>query len=177
MLKGLYGQASSYIHEMSPPSKGRRYSMRSNKTCVPKITKFKRDTFYKRAFVVFGPLAWNCLAAKEIRLCQGSLKVEDHFFMLISQRLRFEFEELSECYQHSFEFSLSCRLKVTSHERHAVSNHELHIGPIVQQLVKANDEVLDLCERNAPMTVDSHHKGPIMRKAFPRHDVIIISMS
>ena len=33
-----------------------------------KVPKFKHDTFGKRAFAVYGPLAWNCLP-KEIRLC------------------------------------------------------------------------------------------------------------
>ena len=51
-----------------PQSKSKRYSIRSNEKRVLKIPKFKHDTFGKRAFAVYGPLAWNCLP-KEIRLC------------------------------------------------------------------------------------------------------------
>ena len=46
----------------------KRYSIRSNEERVLKVPKFKHDTFGKRAFPVYGPLAWNCLP-KEIRLC------------------------------------------------------------------------------------------------------------
>ena len=46
----------------------KRYSIRSNEERVLKVPKFKHDTFGKRAFAVYGPLAWNCLP-KEIRLC------------------------------------------------------------------------------------------------------------
>ena len=42
--------------------------MRSNEERALKVPKFKHDTFGKRAFAVYGPLAWNCLP-KEIRLC------------------------------------------------------------------------------------------------------------
>ena len=53
---------------MITPSKSKRYSTRSNEERVLKVPKFKHDTFGKRAFAVYGPLAWNCLP-KEIRLC------------------------------------------------------------------------------------------------------------
>ena len=53
---------------MITPSKSKRYSIRSNEERVLKVPKFKHDTFGKRAFAVYGPLAWNCLP-KEIRLC------------------------------------------------------------------------------------------------------------
>ena len=50
------------------PSRSKRYSIRSNEERVLKVPKFKHDTFGKRAFAVYGPLAWNCLPM-EIRLC------------------------------------------------------------------------------------------------------------
>ena len=53
---------------MITPSKSKRYSVRSNEERVLKVPHFKHDTFGKRAFAVYGPLAWNCLP-KEIRLC------------------------------------------------------------------------------------------------------------
>ena len=53
---------------MITPSKSKIYSIRSNEERVLKVPKFKHDTFGKRAFAVYGPLAWNCLP-KEIRLC------------------------------------------------------------------------------------------------------------
>ena len=59
----------TYLHPRNdPPSKSKRYSIRSNEERVLKVPKFKHDTFGKRAFAVYGPLAWNCLP-KEIRLC------------------------------------------------------------------------------------------------------------
>ena len=66
--QGLHGKATTYIQEMITPSKSKRYSIRSNEERVLKVPKFKHDTFGKRAFAVYGPLAWNCLP-KEIRLC------------------------------------------------------------------------------------------------------------
>ena len=68
VFKGLDGKAPTYIQEMITPSKSKRYSIRSNEERVLKVPKFKHDTFGKRAFAVYGPLAWNCLP-KEIRLC------------------------------------------------------------------------------------------------------------
>ena len=68
VFKGLHGKAPTYIRGMITPSKSKRYSIRSNEERVLKVPKFKHDTFGKRAFAVFGPLAWNCLP-KEIRLC------------------------------------------------------------------------------------------------------------
>ena len=68
VFKGLHGKAPTYIQEMIIPSKSKRYSIRSNEERVLKVPKFKHDTFGKRAFAVYGPLAWNCLP-KEIRLC------------------------------------------------------------------------------------------------------------
>ena len=68
VFKGLHGKAPTYIQEMITPSKSKRYSIRSNEERVLKVPKFKHDTFGKRAFAVYGPLAWNCLP-KEIRLC------------------------------------------------------------------------------------------------------------
>ena len=68
VFKGLHGKAPIYIQEMITPSKSKRYSIRSNEERVLKVPKFKHDTFGKRAFAVYGPLAWNCLP-KEIRLC------------------------------------------------------------------------------------------------------------
>ena len=68
VFKGLHGKAPTYIQEMITPSKSKRYSIRSNEERVLKVPKFKHDTFGKRAFAVYGPLAWNCLS-KEIRLC------------------------------------------------------------------------------------------------------------
>ena len=68
VFKGLHGKAPTYIQEMIIPPKSKRYSIRSNEERVLKVPKFKHDTFGKRAFAVYGPLAWNCLP-KEIRLC------------------------------------------------------------------------------------------------------------
>ena len=68
VFKGLHDKAPTYIQEMITPSKSKRYSIRSNEERVLKVPKFKHDTFGKRAFAVYGPLAWNCLP-KEIRLC------------------------------------------------------------------------------------------------------------
>ena len=68
VFKGLHGKAPTYIQEMITSSKSKRYSIRSNEERVLKVPKFKHDTFGKRAFAVYGPLAWNCLP-KEIRLC------------------------------------------------------------------------------------------------------------
>ena len=68
VFKGLHGKAPTYIQEMITPSKSKRYSIRSNEERVLKVPKFKHDTFGKRVFAVYGPLAWNCLP-KEIRLC------------------------------------------------------------------------------------------------------------
>ena len=69
VFKGLHGTAPSYIQEMIIPSKRKRYSIRSNEERVLKVPKFKHDTFGKRVFAVYGPLAWNCLP-KKIRLCE-----------------------------------------------------------------------------------------------------------
>ena len=68
VFEGLHGKAPTYIQEMITPSKSKRYSIRSNEERLLKAPKFKHDTFGKRAFAVYGPLAWNCLP-KEIRLC------------------------------------------------------------------------------------------------------------
>ena len=68
VFKGLHDKAPTYIQEMITPSKSKSYSIRSNEERVLKVPKFKHDTFGKRAFAVYGPLAWNCLP-KEIRLC------------------------------------------------------------------------------------------------------------
>ena len=68
VFKGLHGKAPTYIQEMITLSKSKRYSVRSNEERVLKVPKFKHDTSDKRAFAVYGPLAWNCLQ-KEIRLC------------------------------------------------------------------------------------------------------------
>ena len=68
VFKGLHGKAPTYIQGMITLSKSKRYSIRSNEERVLKVPKFKHDTFGKRAFAVYGPLAWNCLP-KEIRLC------------------------------------------------------------------------------------------------------------
>ena len=62
VFKGLHGKAPTYIQEMITPSKSKRYSLRSNKEHALKVLKFKRDTFGKRAFAMYGPLAWNCFA-------------------------------------------------------------------------------------------------------------------
>ena len=67
VFKGLHGKAPTYTQEMITPSKSKRYSIRSIEERVLKVPKFKHDTFGKRAFAVYGPLAWNCLP-KEIRL-------------------------------------------------------------------------------------------------------------
>ena len=53
---------------MITPSKSKGNSIRSNEECVLMVPKFKHDTFGKHAFVVYGPLSWNCLP-KDIRLC------------------------------------------------------------------------------------------------------------
>ena len=58
---------STHIQEMTP-WRSKRYSIRSNEERALKVPKFKHDTLGKRAFAVYGPLAWNCLP-KEIRLC------------------------------------------------------------------------------------------------------------
>ena len=68
VFKWLHGKAPTYIQGMITPSKSKRYSIRSNEERVLKVPKFKHDTFGKRAFAVYGPLAWNCLP-KEFRLC------------------------------------------------------------------------------------------------------------
>ena len=68
VFKGLHDKAPTYIQEMITPSKSKRYSIRSTEERVLKVPKFKHDTFGKRAFAVYGPLAWNSLP-KEIRLC------------------------------------------------------------------------------------------------------------
>ena len=68
VFKGLHGRAPTYIQKMITPSKSKSYSIRSNKERVRKVPKFMHDTFGKRAFAVYGPLAWNCLP-KEIGLC------------------------------------------------------------------------------------------------------------
>ena len=68
VFKGLHGKAPTYIQEMFTPSKSKRYSIRSNEERVLKVPKFTHDTLGKRAFAVYGPLAWNCLP-KKIRLC------------------------------------------------------------------------------------------------------------
>ena len=57
VLKGLHGKAPTYIQEMTTPSKSKRYSIRSSEERVLKAPKFKHDTFSKRAFAVYGPLA------------------------------------------------------------------------------------------------------------------------
>ena len=57
VFNGLHGKAPAYIQEITTPSKGKRYSTRSNEERVLKIPKFKHDTFDKHAFAVFGPLA------------------------------------------------------------------------------------------------------------------------
>ena len=61
VFKGLHGKAPTYIQVMITPSKSKRYSIRSNEERVLKVPKFKHDTFGKRAFAVYGPLAWTCL--------------------------------------------------------------------------------------------------------------------
>ena len=53
---------------MITPSKSKIYSIRSNEERALKVPKFKHDTFGKRAFTVYGRLAWNCLP-EEIGLC------------------------------------------------------------------------------------------------------------
>ena len=68
VFKGLHGMAPAYIPERSTPSKSKWYSIRPNKEIALKVPKFKHDTFGRRAFVVYGSLAWICLP-KEIRLC------------------------------------------------------------------------------------------------------------
>ena len=68
VFKGLHGKAPTYIWEMITPSKSKKYSMTPNEGRVLKVPKLKNDTFGRRAFAVYGPLAWNCLP-KEIRLC------------------------------------------------------------------------------------------------------------
>ena len=84
VFKGLHGKAPTYIQEMIIPSKSKRYSIRSNEERVLKVPKFKHDSFGKRTFAVYGPLAWNCLP-KEIRLSneieafKGNLKT--HLFV------------------------------------------------------------------------------------------------
>ena len=82
VFKGLHGKAPTYIQEMITPSKSKRYSIRSNEERVLKVPKCKHDTFGKRAFAVYGPLAWNCLS-KEIRLCDEieAFKPKTHLFV------------------------------------------------------------------------------------------------
>ena len=58
VFKGLHSKAPTYIQEMIVPQKN---YIRSNEERVPKVAQFKHDTFSKRAFAVYGPLAWNCL--------------------------------------------------------------------------------------------------------------------
>ena len=84
VFKGLHGKAPTYIQEMITPSKSKRYSIRSNDERVLKVPKFKHDTFGKRAFAVYRPLAWNCLP-KEIRWCDEieafKWNLKTHFFL------------------------------------------------------------------------------------------------
>ena len=61
VFKGFHGKAHAYIQDMIIPSKSKRYSIRSNEERVLMVPKFKHDTFGKRAFAVYGSLAWNCL--------------------------------------------------------------------------------------------------------------------
>ena len=61
VFKWLNGKAPTYIQEMITPSKSKRYSIRSNEERVLEVPKFKHEIFGKRAFAVYGPLAWNCL--------------------------------------------------------------------------------------------------------------------
>ena len=66
VLKRLHGKAPTYIQVMITPPKSKIYSIRSNEERVLKVPKFKHDTFDKRAFAVYGPLAWNCLPKKKL---------------------------------------------------------------------------------------------------------------
>ena len=68
VFKGLQGKAPTDIQEMITPSESKRDSIRWNEECALKVLEVKHDTFGKRAFAVYGPLAWNFLP-KEINLC------------------------------------------------------------------------------------------------------------
>ena len=65
--------------------------MRSNEACVLKVPRFKHDTFCKQAFIVCGPLAWNCLP-KENRLCDDieafKQSLKTHLFAKFVKLLR-----------------------------------------------------------------------------------------
>ena len=110
VFKGLHDQVPTYIQEMITPSKSKRYSIRSNEERVLKVPKFKHDTFGKRAFAVYGPLAWNWLP-KEIRLCDEieafKRNLKTHLFVKFvnESTLAIWFDELLysvlECYLHS----------------------------------------------------------------------------
>ena len=88
VFKGLRDKAPIYIQEMTTPSKSKRYSVRSNEERVLKVPKFKHDHFGKRAFAVYGPLAWKCLP-KEIRLCDEieaiKQNLKTHLFLFVNE--------------------------------------------------------------------------------------------
>ena len=82
----------------------------------------------------------------------------------------------------------SCILKVvlpitvTLHDRHDVPNHrQLHclFNRLFRRISKKTSKLrtAGLCEGNQPGAVDSPHKGPVTRKAFPGHDVSCICTS
>ena len=80
-------------------SKSRSYSVTFNEKCVLKASKFKHDTFGKRAFAVYGPLTWDCLP-NEFRLCDEieafKRNMQTHRFVISvnESTLAFWFEEL-----------------------------------------------------------------------------------
>ena len=67
-------------------------------------------------------------------------------------------------------------ITVTSHKRHSVLNpwkHDCSSNSLFRRRTNKNQRYafLDICEENPK--VDSPHKGPVMRKACPYHDVIM----
>ena len=78
--------------------------------------------------------------------------------------------------------SLLCRQSIALHWRHndydGVSNHQPH-GCLLNRLITRRSKktsklrVIGLGVGNSPGPVNSQHKGPVTRKMFPFHDVIM----
>ena len=79
--------------------------------------------------------------------------------------------------------TITILLTNTLHWRHndfdSVSNHQPHgclFNPLFRRRSKKTSKlrVTGLCRGNSPGSVNSPHKGPVMRKMFPFDDVIMI---
>ena len=51
--------------------------------------------------------------------------------------------------------------------RHKLATTRVFVRQLAQADVKESSELLSLCEKNHRWTVDSPHKGPVIRKVFP----------